>query len=110
MYIYSPTIIAAITAAVGTPVSAQISFGLSISEQAAASESLISQSCSQDWIEVKKTLTLIGFPMFTNPQINLQSIHQFFIHGFVSNCEKNRIVSKLKYWNLKNVGFHTCPY
>ena len=52
MYLYSPTIIATTTAALGTPVSAQISFGVSISEQAAASESLISQSCSQDWIEV----------------------------------------------------------
>jgi len=49
---YTPTIIATTTAAVGTPVSAQISFGISISEQAAASESLISNTCSQDWIEI----------------------------------------------------------
>ena len=107
-YLYSPTIIATTTAAVGTPVIAQISFGVSISEQAAAAESSTSEECSQDWIEVKKPLPFIGFPMFTNPQINLHSIYQFFKHGFVSYCEKNRIVSKLKYWNLKNVGFHTC--
>ena len=100
MYLYSPTIIATTLAAVGTPVSAQISFGLSISEQAAAAESLTSNECSQDWIEVKKTLPLIGFPMFTNPKINLHSIYQFFKHGFVSYCKKNRIASKLKYWNL----------
>jgi hypothetical protein len=55
MCLYSPTIIAAITAAVGTPVSAQISFGLSISAEAAAAEGLTSNECSQDWIEVKKT-------------------------------------------------------
>ena len=73
MYIYSPTIIATTTAAVGTPVSAQISFGISISEQAAASESLISNTCSQDWIEVKKNFDTL-LPMFTNPKINLQSI------------------------------------
>ena len=53
MCLYSPTIIAAITAAVGTPVSAQISFGLSISAEAAAAEGLTSNECSQDWIEVK---------------------------------------------------------
>merc|ERR1711971_1090060 len=49
---YTPTIIATTLAAVGTPVSAQISFGLSISEQAAAAESLTSNECSQDWIEI----------------------------------------------------------
>ena len=54
MYLYSPTIIAAIKAAVGTPVSAQISFGLSISGTAAAAQSQTSNQCSQDWIEVKK--------------------------------------------------------
>ena len=82
MCLYSPTIIAAITAAVGTPVSAQISFGLSISAEAAAAEGLTSNECSQDWIEVKKPEPLIRFPMFTNPQINLHSIYQFFKHGF----------------------------
>merc|ERR1712110_1059682 len=49
---YSPTIIAAITAAIGTPVSAAISFGLSISATAANPASLISNTCSQDWIEI----------------------------------------------------------
>merc|ERR1712172_196439 len=49
---YSPTIIAAITAAIGTPVSAQISFGLSISAIAAQPSSMISNTCSQDWIEI----------------------------------------------------------
>ena len=66
MYLYSPTIIAAIKAAVGTPVSAQISFGLSISGTAAAAQSQTSNQCSQDWIEVKK---LIGFPMLTKVPI-----------------------------------------
>ena len=107
MYLYSPTIIATTLAAVGTPVSAQISFGLSISEQAAAAESLTSNECSQDWIEVKKTLPLIGFPMFTNPQINLHSIYQFFKHGFVSYCKKNRIAVQTEILEIKNVGFHT---
>ena len=55
MYLYSPTIIATTLAAVGTPVSAQISFGLSTSEQKAAAESQTSNGCSEDWIEVKKT-------------------------------------------------------
>merc|ERR1719362_2076482 len=67
---YTPTIIAAITAAVGTPVSAQISFGLSISEQAAASESHISESCSQDWIEIPgadtATISAISIAAVTN--------------------------------------------
>merc|ERR1711990_940065 len=49
---YTPTIIAAIKAAVGTPVSAQISFGLSISGTAAAAQSQTSNQCSQDWIEI----------------------------------------------------------
>ena len=63
MCLYSPTIIAAITAAVGTPVSAQISFGLSISAEAAAAEGLTSNECSQDWIEVRNPFELdqIGF-------------------------------------------------
>ena len=54
MYLYSPTIIAAIKAAVGTPVIAQISFGLSVSELKTAAESQTSNGCSEDWIEVKK--------------------------------------------------------
>merc|ERR1711935_1022123 len=49
---YTPTIIATTTAAVGTPVIAQISFGLSIGGIAAMPSSLISNTCSQDWIEV----------------------------------------------------------
>ena len=52
LYTFSPTIIAAITAAIGTPIIAQISFGLSISATAANPASLISNTCSQDWIEV----------------------------------------------------------
>ena len=52
MYLYSPTIIAAITAAIGTPITAAISFGLSISSIAANPASMISNTCSQDWIEV----------------------------------------------------------
>merc|ERR1719491_1536813 len=49
---YSPTIIAATTAAIGTPIIAQISFGVSISATAANPASLISNTCSQDWIEI----------------------------------------------------------
>jgi hypothetical protein len=49
---YAPTIIATTLAAVGTPVSAQISFGLSTSEQKAAAESQTSNGCSEDWIEI----------------------------------------------------------
>ena len=51
-YTFSPTIIAAITAAIGTPIIAQISFGVSIGSTAANPASLISNTCSQDWIEV----------------------------------------------------------
>merc|ERR1719400_1688164 len=49
---YSPTIIAAILAAIGTPVIAQISFGVSIGATAANPASLISNTCTQDWIEI----------------------------------------------------------
>merc|ERR1712087_96924 len=49
---YSPTIIATTTAAIGTPVDAAISFGVSISATAANPASLISNTCSQDWIEI----------------------------------------------------------
>ena len=52
MYLYSPTIIAAILAAIGTPIIAQISFGVSIGSTAANPASLISNTCSQDWIEL----------------------------------------------------------
>ena len=52
MYLYSPTIVAAIQAIAGTPISAQISFGLSIGGIAGTPSSLISNTCSQDWIEV----------------------------------------------------------
>jgi len=48
---YSPTIIVA-GIAVGTPIITQISFGVSISAIAAMPSALISQSCTQDWIEV----------------------------------------------------------
>ena len=51
-YTFSPTIIAATLAAIGTPIIAQISFGVSISATAANPASLISNTCSQDWIEV----------------------------------------------------------
>ena len=51
MYLYSPTIIVT-GIAVGTPKIAQISFGLSISSIAAMAASQISNTCSQDWIEV----------------------------------------------------------
>jgi hypothetical protein len=52
VYLYSPTIVAAIQVAAGTPISAQISFGVSIAKTAATPDSLISNTCSQDWIEV----------------------------------------------------------
>merc|ERR1739848_980830 len=47
---YAPTIIATITAAIGTPVDAAISFGLSISAIGASPSSMISNTCSQDWL------------------------------------------------------------
>jgi len=48
---YSPTIIVA-GIAIGTPVIAQISFGVSIGGIAASPSALISNTCTQDWIEV----------------------------------------------------------
>jgi len=48
---YSATIIVT-GIAIGTPVIAQISFGLSIGGIAASPSSLISNTCTQDWIEV----------------------------------------------------------
>merc|ERR1719330_1956872 len=48
---YNPTIIVS-GIAIGTPIIAQISFGLSIGGIAASPSSLISNLCTQDWIEV----------------------------------------------------------
>merc|ERR1719400_646771 len=48
---YSPTIIVA-GIAIGTPIAAQISFGLSIGAIAASPSAMISNTCTQDWIEV----------------------------------------------------------
>merc|ERR1711971_679632 len=48
---YSPTIIVS-GIAIGTAVIAQISFGVSIGGIAASPSSLISNTCTQDWIEV----------------------------------------------------------
>merc|ERR1711997_394516 len=48
---YSPTIIVA-GIAIGTPIAAQISFGLSIGAIAASPSAMISATCTQDWIEV----------------------------------------------------------
>merc|ERR1719264_1597065 len=48
---YSPTIIVA-GIAIGTPIIAQISFGVSIGGIAASPSALISNTCTQDWIEV----------------------------------------------------------
>ena len=50
-YLYSPTIIVT-GIAIGTPIAAQISFGLSIGGIAASPSALISADCTQDWIEV----------------------------------------------------------
>merc|ERR1711971_664968 len=49
---YSPTIIAAILAAIGTPIAAQISFGVSVGATLANPASLISNTCTNDWIEI----------------------------------------------------------
>merc|ERR1719330_1149957 len=48
---YSPTIIVS-GIAIGTPIIAQISFGLSIGGIAASPSALISATCTQDWIEI----------------------------------------------------------
>merc|ERR1719362_677338 len=48
---YSPTIIVT-GIAIGTPIIAQISFGLSIGGIAASPSALISATCTQDWIEI----------------------------------------------------------
>merc|ERR1739844_437351 len=49
---YSPTIIAAILAAIGTPIDAQISFGVSVGPTLANPASLISNTCTNDWIDI----------------------------------------------------------
>jgi hypothetical protein len=48
---YSPTIIVS-GIAIGTPIIAQISFGLSTGAIAASPSAMISATCTQDWIEV----------------------------------------------------------
>merc|ERR1719330_1333988 len=48
---YNPTIIVT-GIAIGTPITAQISFGLSIGGIAASPSALISADCTQDWIEI----------------------------------------------------------
>merc|ERR1739846_113173 len=48
---YSPTIIVA-GIAIGTPIAAQISFGVSVGGIAASPSALISNTCTTDWIEV----------------------------------------------------------
>ena len=54
-HLYSPTIIVA-GIAIGTPVIAQISFGLSIGAIAASPSAMISATCTQDWIEVNTSI------------------------------------------------------
>ena len=60
-YLYSPTIIVTGIAA-GTPIIAQISFGLSISAIAAMPASMVSNTCSQDWIEVNLLIVMNELP------------------------------------------------
>merc|ERR1739847_156883 len=66
---YSPTIIVS-GIAIGTPVIAQISFGVSIGGIAASPSSLISNTCTQDWIEVPgadtATIAAISTAALTN--------------------------------------------
>merc|ERR1712203_1196367 len=66
---YSPTIIVS-GIAIGTAVIAQISFGLSIGGIAASPSSLISATCTQDWIEVPgadtATIAAISAAALTN--------------------------------------------
>jgi hypothetical protein len=57
-HLYSPTIIVA-GIAIGTPVIAQISFGLSIGGIASMPSSLMSEACTQDWIEVNTNFLLV---------------------------------------------------
>ena len=58
--LYSPTIIVS-GIAIGTPIIAQISFGLSIGGIAASPSALISATCTQDWIEVNTNFSLIDY-------------------------------------------------
>ena len=58
-HLYSPTIIVA-GIAIGTPVIAQISFGLSIGAIAASPSAMISATCTQDWIEVNTNFLLFN--------------------------------------------------
>ena len=57
-HLYSPTIIVA-GIAIGTPIIAQISFGVSIGGIAASPSALISATCTQDWVEVNANFLLI---------------------------------------------------
>ena len=59
-YLYSPTIIVA-GIAIGTPIIAQISFGVSIGGIAASPSALISNTCTQDWIEVNTSMSKYQF-------------------------------------------------
>jgi len=67
---YSPTILATIIADGGTPEAAQISFGVSIGGIAAMPSSLISNTCTADWIEVPgadtATIAAIAAAALTN--------------------------------------------
>ena len=58
-HLYSPTIIVA-GIAIGTPIAAQISFGLSIGAIAASPSAMISATCTQDWIEVNTNFLLFN--------------------------------------------------
>ena len=59
-HLYSPTIIVA-GIAIGTPIIAQISFGVSIGGIAASPSALISNTCTQDWIEVNTSMSKYQF-------------------------------------------------
>merc|ERR1719362_541661 len=67
---YSPTILATIIADGGTPEAAQISFGVSIGGIAAMPSSLISNTCTADWIELPgadtATIAAIAAAALTN--------------------------------------------
>ena len=78
MYLYSPTIIET-GIAVGTAKIAQISFGLSISSIAAMAASQISDTCSQDWIEVnsKSNFKFMGIALIPSIPVILKSPHSY---------------------------------
>ena len=59
-HLYSPTIIVT-GIAIGTPIIAQISFGLSIGGIGASPSALISADCTQDWIEVNTNFLSIDY-------------------------------------------------